>query len=279
VLPVKNPKSVHGQFRHARLTEAGTLLVAHMDMGKVVEYDSTGQGSRSNTPGIATWSAERLENGNTLIAGANAVREVHPTGATVWEFTPADVRGLPVQLDANRETAAQWEHAHRYLVQPVGWAGNPATAPVQALEVTPEERVVWRVAGVGDPVDLGPATTIQLLDTPGSRPPEAVHFGDLRITGRQDAAMYNIHHEGARNSMLDDDLWTLLHMLARQSGGTISELVRNAIRGEVVARIAPGGIEAFESVIGLWKGRTDIGETEDYVRDLRRDSRLERLAE
>jgi hypothetical protein len=32
----------------------------------------------------------------------------------------------------------------------------------------------------GNPVDLGPATTIQLLDTPGARPPEAVHFGDLR---------------------------------------------------------------------------------------------------
>jgi hypothetical protein len=28
----------------------------------------------------------------------------------------------------------------------------------------------------------------------------------------------------------DDDLWKLLHMIAQQSGGTISELVRNAIR-------------------------------------------------
>ena len=43
VLPVRNPKSVHGHFRHARLTEAGTLLVAHMDLNKVVEYDSTGK--------------------------------------------------------------------------------------------------------------------------------------------------------------------------------------------------------------------------------------------
>jgi hypothetical protein len=42
-LPVKNPKSTHGQFRHALLTPAGTILVAHMDMGKVCEYDSTGK--------------------------------------------------------------------------------------------------------------------------------------------------------------------------------------------------------------------------------------------
>src|SRR5664279_3734324 len=69
-VPVKNPKSVHGHFRHARLTEAGTLLVAHMDMGRVVEYDSNGKEVWSLTPGAATWSAERLNNGNTLIAGA-----------------------------------------------------------------------------------------------------------------------------------------------------------------------------------------------------------------
>jgi hypothetical protein len=180
VLPVKNPKSVHGQFRHARLTEAGTLLVAHMDMGKVVEYDSTGKEVWSNTPGIATWSAERLENGNTLIAGANAVREVHPTGATVWEFTPADV---PDYLFNSMQIAKRLPNGNTLIDTWFNqWDGpaNPATAPVQALEVTPDKRVVWALRAWGNPVDLGPATTIQLLDTPGSRPPEAVHFGDLR---------------------------------------------------------------------------------------------------
>ena len=34
-----DPKSVHGQFRHVRVTKAGTYLVAHLNMGKVVEYD------------------------------------------------------------------------------------------------------------------------------------------------------------------------------------------------------------------------------------------------
>ena len=77
---------------------------------------------------------------------------------------------------------------------------------------------------------------------------------------------------------LDDDLWKLLHLIARQSGETISELVRNAIR-EKYNQDRARRIEAFESIIGLWKDRTDIGETDDYVRDLRRDSRLERLAD
>ena len=77
---------------------------------------------------------------------------------------------------------------------------------------------------------------------------------------------------------LDDDLWTLLHMLARQSGGTISELVRTAIR-EKYSQDRARRKEACEAIVGLWKDRTDIGETEDYVRDLRRDSRLERFGE
>ena len=67
-------------------------------------------------------------------------------------------------------------------------------------------------------------------------------------------------------------------MFARQSGGSVSELVRNAIR-EKYSQDRARRIEAFESIIGLWKDRTDIGETEDYVRDLRRDSRLERFGE
>ena len=67
-------------------------------------------------------------------------------------------------------------------------------------------------------------------------------------------------------------------MTGRQNGATVSELVRNAIR-EKYCQERARRIEAFESIIGLWKDRTDIGETEDYIRDLRRSSRLERLAD
>lgn len=102
-----------------------------MDMGKVVEYDSTGKELWSNTPGGSVWSADRLKNGNTLIAGGGRVREV-----------------------------------------------NPATAPVQALEVRPDKKIVWALRAWGNPVDLGPSTTIQLLDERSV--PEAAHFGDLK---------------------------------------------------------------------------------------------------
>ena len=73
-LSVGNPKNTHGQFRHARLTDAGTYLVAHMDKGKVAEYDETGkQVWSADAPGV--WSAVRLKNGNTLVCGKRGARD------------------------------------------------------------------------------------------------------------------------------------------------------------------------------------------------------------
>jgi hypothetical protein len=37
---------------------------------------------------------------------------------------------------------------------------------------------VWALRAWGNPVNLGPSTTIQILDRPGN--PEAVRFGDLK---------------------------------------------------------------------------------------------------
>ena len=43
--------------------------------------------------------------------------------------------------------------------------GKPdaATAEVQAIEVTPDKKVVWALRSWEAPTDLGPATTIQVL--------------------------------------------------------------------------------------------------------------------
>ena len=49
-LQVKNPASVHGHFRHARLTSAGTVVVAHMDMGKVSDTTPTAKSSGPHPP-------------------------------------------------------------------------------------------------------------------------------------------------------------------------------------------------------------------------------------
>jgi len=185
VLSVANPKSSHGQFRHARLTDAGTLLVAHMDLEKVCEYDDMGKEIWSiAAPGV--WSAIRLKNGNTLICAGKgkgdgpgrAVREVTAKGETVWQLTPADLPDYKV---------AEWQLAVRLpngntLIN--NWVNNkshtiaPETAPVQAWEVTREKTVVWSLRQWDGPQALGPATTIQLLDVAST--PEDVRFGDIR---------------------------------------------------------------------------------------------------
>jgi len=66
---------------------------------------------------------------------------------------------------------------------------------------------------------------------------------------------------------LDDDLWETLHILARQSRSTVSELVRSAIREKYVGDAASRKT-ALLSAIGLWKDRTDLPNAQTYVRNL-----------
>jgi outer membrane protein assembly factor BamB len=176
-LPVGNPQKVHPQFRHARLTDSGTVLVAHLDMQKVVEYDAQGKEVWSYAID-GPWSAVRLKNGNTLI-GTNkkVIREVDSKGATVWELKPED---LPDYRIANFQIATRLANGDTLLNN---WANlRPAddrtNGPVQALEVTPDKKIVWALRAWVEPADLGPATTIQILDQPSA--PERVHFGKIR---------------------------------------------------------------------------------------------------
>src|ERR1017187_623613 len=91
-LQTRRPASTHGQFRHARLTDRGTLLVAHMDLNKVVEYDYNGNELWS-FPGVGSWGVTPLSDGNVLITDKQGVREVTRRGDSVWTFSPSDVPG------------------------------------------------------------------------------------------------------------------------------------------------------------------------------------------
>ena len=157
----------HGQFRHIRMTSAGTLLVPHLGEGKVVEYSLEGKVLWS-VEAKSPWSAIRLKNGNTLIAGdwSSYVREVNPHGDTVWEITQKDIPDFKL---FNLQTANRLTNGNTIICN---WcAGNPKTeewpGTVQVFEVTPEKKVVWALSSWSDP-DLGPATSIQLLDEPGA---------------------------------------------------------------------------------------------------------------
>jgi outer membrane protein assembly factor BamB len=165
VLPVKNPRSIHGQFRHARLTASGTLLVAHMDLGEAVEYDLDGKELWSaDVPGI--WSATALKSGNILVASNRGfVREITRQGQTAWEWTPADA---PAYKISNLQLATRLPNGNTLINNWFNqWSGtrDPADPPVQAIEVTPDKKIVWALRSWAPPADLGPSTTIQILET------------------------------------------------------------------------------------------------------------------
>jgi hypothetical protein len=75
---------------------------------------------------------------------------------------------------------------------------------------------------------------------------------------------------------LDDDLWSALHERALREKTTVSELVRKAARDRYMGNLEERR-DAMMGIVGLWKDRTDIEDTEAYIRNLRDDDRLERL--
>lgn len=165
ILPTRDPNAPHGQFRHIRLTAAGTLLVAHMDLGKVVEYNQSGTEIWS-VPAPSAWAAIRLHNGNTLISGNQRgyVREVNPKGETVWEVGKNDLPGIPLytvqevsRLSNGNTLINNW---------PGGLPREQWKDAVQLIEITADKKVVWALR---DWETLGPASSTQLLDEKGSR--------------------------------------------------------------------------------------------------------------
>jgi len=164
--------SVHGEFRNVRMTKAGTYLIAHMDFGRVTEYDPDWHVIWETTNAPQVWQAVRLNNGNTLVSGnGNAgVREIDPQGKTTWQFGNEDLKSTGivlygvhqvVRLQNGNTLMCNWCPG-RLNKQKSEWAKT-----VQVIEVTPDKKVVWALREWTNP-DLGTASCIQLLDEPGA---------------------------------------------------------------------------------------------------------------
>jgi hypothetical protein len=158
-------KSIHGQFRNVRLTKAGTYLIAHMNLSKVVEYDKNWNEIWScEAPSV--WDAVRLDNGDTLIAGNQHAfaREINPKGEIVWELKNGDLPGIMLngvhqvtRLRNGNTVVCNWTAG----VKKENWPKI-----VQVIEVTPDKKVAWAFREWTNP-DLGPSSCIQFLDEPG----------------------------------------------------------------------------------------------------------------
>jgi hypothetical protein len=169
-----DPKTVHPQFRRIRITAQGTYLVPFLKLGKVVEYDKDWKEVWSYeipTP----WAAVRLKNGNTMITDEHdkMTREVNPKGETVWQFSPADLP--PGIVLHNTQTADRLANGNTIIFSATGGVKKEdRPTAIQAIEVTPDKKVVWVLQ---DWKALGPATTAQFLDQPGipERPGDLMH--------------------------------------------------------------------------------------------------------
>ena len=93
--------------------------------------------------------------------------EVNKQGEVVWEFSQKDaplyrffILQEATRLANGNTLITNW--CPNDLKDTKKWPGS-----VQVLEVTAEKKIVWALSEWGNP-DLGPATSIQVLDEPGA---------------------------------------------------------------------------------------------------------------
>jgi hypothetical protein len=75
---------------------------------------------------------------------------------------------------------------------------------------------------------------------------------------------------------LDHELHVRLKVLAKRRGRTVSDVVREALVSVHGPTDAQERLSTLHGIAGLWRDRTDLGDTHAYVRRLRRDTRLKR---
>ncbi|MBO4810820.1 MAG: DUF362 domain-containing protein [Prevotella sp.] len=174
-VPFNEKGSVHGQFRNARLTSRGTLLIANMAMGCIHEFTSDGR-EVDRWGGMLPWSVQEMpKTGNLLITGRKGlIQEINRQGHTVWELNTTNYGVTQpqktVRLKNGGHIINNWYNE---------WNKEPmdtAKAPMQAIEVDKDGKLVWQLKAWKNP-DLGPSTTIQLLNETVNR--NRLFFGEF----------------------------------------------------------------------------------------------------
>lgn len=91
--------------------------------------------------------------------------------------------------------------------------------------------------------------------------------------------MMYIHRMHRTQLYLDDEMHARLSDLSRKQGRTVSELVRDALKRTYGTAGPEDLLASLKAIEGLWKDRDDIGDTREYVRRLRQDTRRRHFRE
>jgi hypothetical protein len=137
-----NQTGYHLQVRNVHKLKDGHILAAHEGEGAIREYELDGRVAWEYTGVTNTGEALRLENGDTLIAGATQKRliEVTPQHKIVWEFTADDAPELNLTWVSSIQILKNGDYLVGNFLR--GQEGKGA----HAFEVTRDKKVVWTFA-------------------------------------------------------------------------------------------------------------------------------------
>lgn len=128
----------HSTFRQIRKTPQDTYLITQQKKGGIaMEVDGEGKIIRRFPDG--RFVAERLENGNTLIACGDAHRiiEVDSENNIIWSLEQNDLPGVAIGFAAGVQRLPNGNTLF------CNWGGHGGTAGGSIIEVTSDKEVVW----------------------------------------------------------------------------------------------------------------------------------------
>lgn len=137
-IKVEGQKGMHSSFRQVRKTTAGTYLTSQQARnGKAREYNANGKMIRMFPDG--RYTAERLANGNTLLACGDTHRliEVDKDNTIVWEVNQNDVPGVTFGFIAGVKQLANGN------LMICNWGGHGKAKGGALVEISRDKKLVW----------------------------------------------------------------------------------------------------------------------------------------
>ena len=159
-------KGPHGQCRRFRMTSKGTYVAGTLGSHTFYEYDKNFNLIWTHDPG-SMWGGVPLKNGNYLFQRENAMTsvEINRAGEVIWQVSIADIQDQLSKLAPNAgkitatQTCERLANGNTVMFTRVCDASLP-----QAIEITPDKKVVWILQ---DWKHLGDSVSAQFLDEPG----------------------------------------------------------------------------------------------------------------